>query len=164
MAPFQPPQLDPNWREDMPSLRHPPQSVEPLRQKALPLPLSSSVHVDGLLAEIVLERIEDVGAHLWLNNVLDVFVDHGLFGLRFAQTNRGKNCAQGRTSRHLRIAQLRNLRLIVDGSAVELHANDDELALSTLWFPAEDELLIRNEMHAAHAVVYPLGTLRPPHN
>ena len=62
----------------------------------------------------------------------------GLLRMTFAD----ETAASGRTERVLPLATLRELRVLVDGSAVEVYVNHGEAVLSTRWFPTADTLLV----------------------
>lgn len=111
---------------------------------------------DSLAADVVLKQIEDGDAQIWLNDVLEVFVESGSFGIRFAQTEAGALASAGRRSRSIRLESLDDLRVIVDGSTVEAYANGGAEVFSTRWFPLSDRLTIRNSFRARSSLVYPL--------
>ena len=60
--------------------------------------------------------------------------------LRMAFTD--EKAASGRTERVLPLAALHELRVLVDGSTVEVYVNHGEEVLSTRWFPTADTLLV----------------------
>ena len=82
--------------------------------------------------------------------------EHGTFGIHFADTAAGKEAAAGRSERFIRLETLRNIRIVVDASCVEVYANDGMEVFSTRWFPAENKLRIRSNFDVSSASVYPL--------
>lgn len=63
--------------------------------------------------------------------------------------------AGGRETRTAPVEKLRNLRILMDTSALEIFANDGEIVLTTRWYPAEEarRLTLRGR---GSAVIYPL--------
>lgn len=126
------------------------------RGEARALPCGKSLVSDSLAADVILKQIEDGDAQIWLNDVLEVFVESGSFGIRFAQTEAGALASAGRQSRSIRLESLDDLRMIVDGSTIEIYVNGGAEVFSTRWFPLSDRLTIRNSFRARSSFVYPL--------
>ncbi|RGJ46361.1 hypothetical protein DXD59_05740 [Olsenella sp. TM06-36] len=74
---------------------------------------------------------------------LSFSASEGLLRMAFAD----EKAASGRTERVLPLAALHELRVLVDGSAVEVYVNHGEEVLSTRWFPTADTLLVT--LHAS---------------
>ena len=69
---------------------------------------------------------------------LSFSADDGLLRIAFVD----EKSAVGRTERVMPLATLRELRVLVDGSTVEVYVNHGEGVLSTRWFPTADTLLV----------------------
>ncbi|WP_455138789.1 glycoside hydrolase family 32 protein [Thermophilibacter sp.] len=89
------------------------------------------------------EHRADVVAHgaggpleLALDGALRVTCADGAVRLSFSDDAVGV----GRTERTVRTGAVRDLRVLVDSSAVEVYANDGAAVLSTRWFPRADAL------------------------
>lgn len=110
-------------------------------------------------AELILpEHRADVAARrvaapleLTLDDALAVSWDGTELALRFSDDTVG--C--GRTERLAACDDLRDLRVLVDSSAVEVFANDGAIALSTRWFPRSDALSLA--LAGAAASVWEMG-------
>lgn len=126
------------------------------RKAALPLQNDTTLELDELLADIELTDIRTTAGRLMLNEVLAISFEHGTFGIHFADTAAGKEAAAGRSERFIRLETLRNIRIVVDASCVEVYANDGMEVFSTRWFPAENKLRIRSNFDVSSASVYPL--------
>ena len=63
---------------------------------------------------------------------------------------------QGRTERTAACDEVRDLRVLVDSSAVEVFVNGGELAFATRWFPRSDGLGLALE-GAGNAVAWEMG-------
>ena len=126
------------------------------RKAALPLQNDTTLELDELLADIELTDIRTTAGRLMLNEVLAISFEHGTFGIHFADTAAGKEAAAGRSERFIRLETLRNIRIVVDASCVEVYANDGMEVFSTRWFPVENKLRIRSNFDVSSASVYPL--------
>lgn len=134
----------------------PVRELEGYRSEPLPLEAGHDMHMDGLAADIVLASLNGSDGELWLNGSLCVFRDQGSFGVRFAQNDEVRSVAGGRTTRRIRLRELRSLRVIVDASTVEVYANDGREVLSTRWFPHENALHLCSSLGRQGGQVYPL--------
>ena len=52
---------------------------------------------------------------------------------------------------------IRNIRILVDDSAVEVFVNDGRQTYTTRWFPTADELTLTTDIEAASITVYEMG-------
>ena len=86
-------------------------------------------------ADVVVEHPHARG-ELALDGALSIGWGDGAICLRFADDAVG--C--GRTERAARCGDVRNLRVLVDSSAVEVYVNEGALVLSTRWFPRSPAL------------------------
>ena len=89
---------------------------------------------------------------LTLNDALVLSYSKGIFALQFID----KDTAAGRTQRSIELKQLSDLRVIVDGSTVEIYLNDGRVVFSTRWFPASERLTLNSTFVAASSRVYSL--------
>ncbi|MCI6273976.1 MAG: glycoside hydrolase family 32 protein [Coriobacteriaceae bacterium] len=88
---------------------------------------------------------------------LSFSADDGL--LRMAFRDEGAAC--GRTERLMPLERLRELRVLVDGSAVEIYVNHGEAVLSTRWFPTADTLLVTLHATCERARSWEMGGEAP---
>jgi beta-fructofuranosidase len=70
--------------------------------------------------------------------------------------------ASGRTERVMPLESLRELRVLVDGSTVEVYVNHGEAVLSTRWFPTADTLLVTLHANCESTCSWEMGG-EPPH-
>ena len=80
-----------------------------------------------------------------LDGLLELTFSAGEGMLRMTFINEA--AALGRTERVMPLSALRELRVLVDGSTVEVYVNHGKAVLSTRWFPTADTLLVT--LHAA---------------
>ena len=64
--------------------------------------------------------------------------------------------AQGRKGRRALIPEVRNIRVVVDTSILEIFINDGAWVFSTRYFDESDELTISSTFEAESAVWYPM--------
>lgn len=74
---------------------------------------------------------------------------------------RDEGAACGRTERLMPLERLRELRVLVDGSAVEIYVNHGEAVLSTRWFPTADTLLVTLHATCERARSWEMGGEAP---
>ena len=71
---------------------------------------------------------------------------------------RAASPAAGRADRFIRLQRLSSLRVLVDGSVVEIYANGGTEVFSSRWFPAQKpSLTIETSLEAERSFVYPLS-------
>ena len=109
------------------------------------------VKIDQLSADIEITDISG-GGTLTLNDALVLSYSKDIFTLKFID----ENTAAGRTQRSIRLKELSDLRLIVDGSTVEIYLNDGRAVFSTRWFPASKRLTLTSTFVAANSRTYSL--------
>lgn len=93
-------------------------------------------HVAGRRADLVLPAVEGSFA-LTLGDELTVACKGGVLVLAFAE---GAHAGAGRGARRVTVGDVRDLRVLVDDSAVEVYANGGSVVMGTRWFPAERDL------------------------
>ena len=126
------------------------------RGAALSLKNDTTLELDGLCADIELKGIRTTAGRLMLNDILSISFERGTFGIHFADTDAGRDASAGRSERWIRLDDLRNIRIVIDASCVEVYANDGAEVFSTRWFPSENKLRIRSNFDVMSASVYPL--------
>jgi len=103
---------------------------------------------EGLVADLTLQGIEGQGS-LALGTreegeILSLTLADGLLSLAFSESEVAQAAALGRTHRTIPCEGLSDLRLVVDGSTVEVYANGGAVVFSTRWFPQGGELTLRS--------------------
>ncbi len=116
--------------------------LEQLRGERHELRPSATVELGEHRADIVLEGIAGQGA-LVLDDALGIEFDGTHLTLLFGESEAAREIAQGRTSRTVPMDELRDLRVLVDGSAVEVYANGGAAVFSTRWFPTSETMRLR---------------------
>ena len=107
--------------------------------------------VAGRLADIVLTDIAGEGT-LTLDDSFQIFWQDGRLGIRYLD----EASAAGRKDRSIPLDQLSDLRVLVDGSAVEIFANAGAEVFASRWFcPEKEDLSIASTFSAA-GTVYPM--------
>lgn len=101
--------------------------------------------IDGIAGPFDLAL--DADAHV-------TFAD-GVLTLRFDGGENG--IGRGRTSRSVEVDALENLRVLVDGSAIEVFANSGREVFSTRWFPVAEKLDVSVKGSIANARLWPMG-------
>ena len=139
-------------RADGRLLQNPAPELEALRGTAQEL--SGNATVGGRLADIVLSDIEGEGA-LTLDESFQIFYENGRLGIRYLD----EKAAAGRKDRSIPLDELSDLRVLVDGSAVEIYANGGAETFASRWFcPERENLAIENDFETA-GVAYPMTNL-----
>ncbi len=137
-------------RSDGRLLQNPVPELEALRGTATCFD-NGGARIAGRLADIVLPHLEGEGS-LTLDDSFQVFYEGGRLGLRYLD-ERG---AAGRQDRSIPLDELRDLRVLVDGSAVEVYANGGAEVFASRWFcPEKDDLTLACSFSAAGSA-YPM--------
>ena len=103
-------------------------------------------------ADIVLTDIAGEGA-LTLDGSFEVFFEGGRLGIRYLD----EASAAGRKDRSIPLDTLSDLRILVDGSAIEIFANQGAETFASRWFgPETDDLAIASTFDA-RGVAHPMG-------
>ncbi len=111
-------------------LQRPVHELEALRGMRHELVGNGSLTLGEHRADVLLAHPEGP-LELLLDDALVVCWDGAELALRF--TDKAVGC--GRAERTAACDDLRNLRILVDSSAIEIFANDGELTFATRWFP-----------------------------
>ena len=139
-------------RADGRILQMPVPELEALRGTEHPIEEGDELTIAGRFADIVLTGIEGEGA-LTLDASFQVFYRDGRLGIRYLD----KEGAAGRKDRSIPLDTLHDLRILVDGSAVEIFANGGAETFASRWFcPEKNGLKIANTF-AAEGVAYPMA-------
>jgi beta-fructofuranosidase len=113
--------------------------IDGLRGFAQPVSPTAGAILPHHHADIELVGIEgDLEMGLDGQLELSFSASDGLLRMAFAD----ETAASGRIERVLPLATLRELRVLVDGSTVEVYVNHGKAVLSTRWFPTADTLLV----------------------
>ncbi len=118
-------------------LQRPVAELDELRGRRRVLAGGGSLTLGEHRADVLLANVEGP-FELWLDDALAIAWDRETLSLRFADDAVG--C--GRTERGVACDDLRDLRVLVDSSAIEVFANEGELTFATRWFPRSDNLRI----------------------
>lgn len=86
---------------------------------------------------------------------LSFSAEEGMARLRFLAG--GEAVAAGRTERVCPLSELRDVRVLVDSSAVEVFLNGGAVVFGTRWFPRAEELSVQLEGQFASACAWPMG-------
>ena len=132
-------------------LQHPVKELDAKRRECVEFVADAVVKIDRLSADIEITDISGDGT-LTLNDALMLSYSKGIFALKFID----EDTAAGRTQRSIRLKELSDLRLIVDGSTMEIYLNDGRAVFSTRWFPASERLTLSSTFVAANSRAYSL--------
>ena len=132
-------------------LQHPVKELDAKRRECVEFVADAVVKIDQLSADIEITDISGDGT-LTLNDALVLSYSKGTFTLKFID----EDTAAGRTQRSIRLKELFDLRVIVDGSTVEIYLNDGRAVFSTRWFPASERLTLSSTFVAANSREYSL--------
>ena len=132
-------------------LQRPVKELDAIRRECAEFSADDFVEIDQLSADIEISGISGDGT-LTLNDALVLSYSKGIFSLQFID----EDTAAGRTQRSIELKQLSDLRVIVDGSTVEIYLNDGRVVFSTRWFPASERLTLNSTFVAASSRVYSL--------
>lgn len=133
-------------------LQRPTRELEALRGEPLALTADRPLTLAEHRADVVLHDIRGP-FELALDGALHVACADGTLSLSFSD----EAAAAGRDLRAVRCDRVRDLRVLVDSSAVEVYVNDGETVLSTRWFPHASELSVALVGDASEARVWPMG-------
>ena len=132
-------------------LQRPVKELDARRRECAEFGADDSVEISQLSADIEISGISGDGT-LTLNDALVLSYSKGIFALQFID----KVTAAGRNQRSIELKQLSDLRVIVDGSTVEIYLNDGRVVFSTRWFPASERLTLNSTFVAANSRAYSL--------
>ncbi|MDO4797790.1 MAG: glycoside hydrolase family 32 protein [Coriobacteriales bacterium] len=133
-------------------LQTPVPELDVLRGEEVPLAVNEEARIASRHADIVVQGIDGDGA-LTFDQSLQVFFEHGRLGIRYLQATH----AAGRDERSVPLDCLRDVRVLVDGSAVEVYANDGAQVFSSRWFSGEGtSLAVHTSFAAREAHAWPM--------
>ena len=104
-------------------------------------------------ADLVLTDIEDT-LELTLDGVLRVSAGEAGCSIAFVGED-AEAVGCGRTSRSIELEPVRDLRVLVDSSVVEVFANGGRMVFSTRWFPRGERLAVK-ATGTCKATAYPM--------
>ena len=113
-----------------------------------------SVTLPEKCADVVIEGIEGEG-QLSFGDYLTFTWKDGKAELLFLDDEKG----QGRKGRRALIPHIKNIRVVVDTSILEIYVNNGGWVFSTRYFDEADELTISSTFAAESAVWYPMDTV-----
>lgn len=116
-------------------LQRPVTELERLRGARHEIAGGKALLLGGRRADVVAEGVEGP-LELLLDDALAISWNGSELALRFSDDAVG--C--GRAERSVSCVDLRDLRVLIDSSAVEVFANDGALAFATRWFPRSPSL------------------------
>ncbi len=132
-------------------LQRPVKELDAKRHEYAEFDADGFVEIDQLSADIEISGISGDGT-LVLNDALVLSYSKGIFILQFID----EDTAAGRTQRSIELKQLSDLRIVVDGSTVEIYLNGGRVVFSTRWFPASEHLTLSSTFVAAESRAYSL--------
>ena len=132
-------------------LQHPVKELDAKRHEYAEFDADGFVEIDQLSADIEISGISGDGT-LVLNDALVLSYSKGIFILQFID----EDTAAGRTQRSIELKQLSDLRIVVDGSTVEIYLNGGRVVFSTRWFPASERVTLSSTFVAANSRAYSL--------
>ena len=132
-------------------LQQPIKELDARRRECEEFSADGFVEIGQLSADIEISGISG-GGMLTLNDALVLSYSKGIFALKFID----EDIAAGRTQRSIRLKELSDLRVIVDGSTVEIYLNDGRVVFSTRWFPASERVTLSSTFVAANSRAYSL--------
>lgn len=132
-------------------LQHPVKELDAKRHEYAEFDADGFVEIDQLSTDIEISGISGDGT-LVLNDALVLSYSKGIFILQFID----EDTAAGRTQRSIELKQLSDLRIVVDGSTVEIYLNGGRVVFSTRWFPASEHLTLSSTFVAANSRAYSL--------
>ena len=131
-------------------LQTPAPELEQMRGTAQELTRGQASTVSGRHADVVLTGIQGDGA-LTFDKGFQVFFEAGKLGVRYPTPEQGR----GREERSIPLPHLDDLRVLVDGSVVEVYANGGTEVFSTRWFCDErSDLEVTCDFDASAATAY----------
>ena len=134
--------------------QNPVPELRQLRQTQQVLREHEPLEVEGRLADISLEHISSVVGTLTLDDTFQISYVQGRLAINYLN----KETAAGRADLFIRLQRLSSLRVLVDGSVVEIYANGGTEVFSSRWFPAQKpSLTIETSLEAERSFVYPLS-------
>ena len=131
-------------------LQTPVPELDTLRRDLVRLPCGKQAKLGSRSADILLEGMEDGDGSLVLDQSLEIYRREGRLGIRFLN----KGAAAGREDRSIPCSQLEDLRVLVDGSVVEVYANGGAEVFSLRWFCENDPALRVSNAFSCDAIAW----------
>ena len=131
-------------------LQAPPAEIDALRKE--PQAFDGAITLPKKCADIVLDGIEGKGT-IKFGDFLELrFEDDGIAKLEFTDMSKSGD----RKLRLAPIAEVKNVRILVDTSVLEIFVNDGAFVFGTRFFDEPDELTVAHDLKAATQVCYPM--------
>jgi len=131
-------------------LQAPPKEIDDLRGDVHDF--DGSVTLSKKCADVVIDGIEGNGT-IKFGDFLELrFEDDGIAKLEFTDLSKSGD----RKLRQAPIDKVRNVRILVDTSVLEVFVNDGAYVFGTRYFDESDELTISHDLSAASQVWYPM--------
>ena len=130
-------------------LQNPAEEFDALRGEAVAW--DGSVTLPEKCADVVIDGIEGEG-ELHFGDFLQFTYKDGKAELLFTNDEQG----QGRVGRRALIPSIKNIRVVVDTSILEIFVNDGGWVFSTRFFDEADELTISSTFKSESQVWYPM--------
>jgi beta-fructofuranosidase len=131
-------------------LQAPPEEIDALRGEAQAF--DGTVTLPKKCADVVLDGIEGTGT-IKFGDFLELrFEDDGIAKLQFTDMSKSGD----RKLRQAPISEVRNVRILVDTSVLEIFVNDGAYVFGTRFFDESDELTISHDLSAAGQTWYPM--------
>jgi len=106
------------------------------------------------VSDVLIEGIEGDGT-LRFDDALELRFANGECDLVFTDDEVG----QGRKVRHTNCAAVRNIRVLVDTSVLEIFVNDGELVFGTRYYSEADDITIMADLPGAQGTWWPLDPI-----
>ena len=130
-------------------LQAPPEEIDALRGD--PLSFDGTVTLTKKCADVVLEGVEGKGT-IRFGDFLELRFEDSVAKLEFTDMEKSGD----RKLRQAPIDEVRNVRILVDTSVLEIFVNDGCYVFGTRYFDESDELTIAHDLKAATQVCYPM--------
>ncbi len=142
-------------------LQHPVKEFDDLRRSSQEMGHTATGFATELcpkVADVVVSGIRGDLA-MTFGDFLTLTVADGIATLGFARTDAGTTAGQGRAIRRAAVDGIRDLRVIVDTSVLEIYLNDGAAVFSTRYFTEDETLPLAIHTTAEQATVYGMEPL-----
>jgi len=130
-------------------LQAPPAEIDALRGEAQAF--DGTVEISPKVADVVIDGIEGTGT-ISFGDFLTLTFDGECAKLAFSDMSKSGD----RKLRQAPIADVKNVRILVDTSVLEIFVNDGAYVFGTRYFEESDTLTLSHDLKAKSQVVYPM--------